>query len=403
MKKHALTLLVVIISFFSGNYLFAQVNPDSAEVVEVDRFSMEAGHLQVRDSTNNLPMPNEPVNFDQGPFITKGFGPNGEFVTYYNFDIQPTVPAPIYVLFRDGDTTPVAGQLNIIDDIPGEADYNDFWQVHKVTVPANYIANTVTSLEEITMANYPVEATDMLVNCPVVPKGSTATLRLNNGSPELTRGWYKNKVVYYFNFFEKELMTDSSGKVPLADIFVTFNINPNEPGGGPASGFKMDPITGRTHNVTSALPADSNYSPLWDVNVLDNMDFDSVKDLQSAMNATTLAEGVATVNCPIVEIAFTTDVKQEDNSRPDQYVLNQNYPNPFNPSTKISFSIPERQNVSLKIYNSLGQEVAVLVNNSLNAGNYSVEWKANNTASGIYFYQIITNNFIQSRKMILLR
>ena len=91
---------------------------------------------------------------------------------------------------------------------PGDTAYNDFWEVQKVTVPADYIANTVTSYQQIVDSGYTVEETSTLVNCPIVPDSSTAKLRLTNESTDLTRGWYNNKVVYYFNFSEKALMTD---------------------------------------------------------------------------------------------------------------------------------------------------------------------------------------------------
>ena len=133
--------------------------------------------------------------------------PNGENTIYYNFDVLSTTPAPIYVLFRSGETEPVAGQLNIVDVIPGDAGYNDFWLVNKVTVPSGYIANTITSLAEIMDKGFTITPTTSIVNCPIVPKGSVAAKRYSTSeSAELTRGWYKNKVVYYFNFFEKELM-----------------------------------------------------------------------------------------------------------------------------------------------------------------------------------------------------
>ncbi len=76
----------------------AQVDPDTAQKVSIDRFSADAGHLFVRDMMNNLPGPNVPINFDMEPFLSKGLGPNGEHISYYNFDAQPTAPAPIYVL-----------------------------------------------------------------------------------------------------------------------------------------------------------------------------------------------------------------------------------------------------------------------------------------------------------------
>lgn len=281
------------------------VDPDMAEEVSVDRFSSEAGNLFVRDANNGFPEANEPIDFDMTPaFITKGLGPDGELVQYYNFDVQPLTPAPIYVLFKDGASSPVDGQLNIIDVIPGDANYNDFWLVVKVTVPDDYVANTVTSYSEIVSKGYATSATDMIVNCPVVPKGSVATKRYSSSeSADLTRGWYNSKVVYYFNFTEK-MLTVVNGNVPTSDIFVSFNINPDMTGGGPPSGFKTEDgmDTGQTHNVPETLPEDDAYSPLWDVQIYDNMDFEGVGCIQTAMEATLMAEDAAVVNCPIVSV-----------------------------------------------------------------------------------------------------
>jgi len=96
------------------------------------------------------------------------------------------------------------------------------------------------------------------------------------------------------------LITGAS--VPLADIFVTFNVNPGLDGGGPASGFKTESDTEQTHNVLTALPGSAGYSPLWAVSPYDNADFERVKDLSSVQSATVLARDVAQVNCPVVEI-----------------------------------------------------------------------------------------------------
>jgi hypothetical protein len=393
-------MLVLILLQTASN---AQVDPDTAMKASIDRFSMEAGHLFVRDSTNNLPGPNEPINMDMEPFISMGLGPNGEFSTYYNFDVQPTTPAPIYVLFRDGEPSPVPDQLNIVDDIPGEAEYCDFWRVNKVTVPQAYVANTVVSYQQIVDAGYPIEQTDILVNCPIVPDGSTAMLRYNAGEDTaLSRGWYDSTVVYYFNFSEAPLMVDGSGMVPLSPIFVTFNINPGEPGGGPPSGFMTD-STGRTHNVPATLPGDAAYSPLWEVNIYDNADFGMVHDLASALMANILVSGAADVNCPIVDVSNSTAIGDDQNVQPDRYVLEQNYPNPFNPTTNISFTIPNSGLVSLKVFDALGREVATLVNEVKPAGNYLVNFNAENLASGIYFYRLQAGGFTQNHKMILLK
>lgn len=279
-------------------------NGEALEKVSVDRFSAEAGRLMVRSATNGLPASNAPIDFDQAPFITTGLSADGQIVQYYNFDVQSLKPAPIYVLFREGSSSPVEGQMNIIDSIPGEAGYNDFWNVVKVIVPNDYVANSIRSLESLEAAKYPQEKTTILVNCPVVPEGSTASKRLSGEATSLTQGWYKNKVVFYFNFGESDLATTADGLVPTSPIFVTFNINPDQPDGGPASGFVTAEGTTQTHNVLATLPGNEGYSPLWSVSVFDNAIFDSVSSLASIPADKILARGVANVNCPVVKFGL---------------------------------------------------------------------------------------------------
>lgn len=98
-----------------------------------------------------------------------------------------------------------------------------------------------------------------------------------------------------------------------------------------------------------------------------------------------------------------TDLKIENNSLPSAYSLSQNYPNPFNPQTEIKFALPEPGNVSLIIYDAIGKEVAVLVNNYLNAGSYKYSWNASGFTSGIYLYRIVTKNFTTVKKMIYMK
>ncbi len=275
-------------------------DPNTAERVSVDRFSAAAGKLMIRDAANGLPAANAAINFDQAPFITTGLGPSGQVVEYYNFDIQSVDPAPIYVLFKEGETAPVSGQLNIINVLPGESGYNDFWQVFKVTVPADYRSNQVASFDEVQAAGYDVEPTTTIVNCPVVPEASTASKRLGGGSTGLIMGWYKEKVVLYFTFDEKALST-SGGTIPTSPIYVCFNINADEVGGGPPSGFKVEAGTMQTHNVVATIPSSVGYSPLWLVNAYDNAKFDDVNDLTTAQTSTSMNLG-ATVNCPVVSV-----------------------------------------------------------------------------------------------------
>jgi hypothetical protein len=85
------------------------------------------------------------------------------------------------------------------------------------------------------------------------------------------------------------------------------------------------------------------------------------------------------------------------------YSLSQNFPNPFNPSTVISFQLPVSGNVILKVYDVLGNEVATLVDEYKNAGSYEVEFKANNLSSGTYFYQLKTDDYLETKKIMLLK
>jgi len=104
-----------------------------------------------------------------------------------------------------------------------------------------------------------------------------------------------------------------------------------------------------------------------------------------------------------VKYSQTTTGINYSNEIPVGFSLNQNYPNPFNPSTKISFTLPSSSNVSLKVFNMLGQEVSELVNKNLEPGKYSVDFNAEKLSSGIYFYKISSGDFIQTKKMIIIK
>lgn len=90
-------------------------------------------------------------------------------------------------------------------------------------------------------------------------------------------------------------------------------------------------------------------------------------------------------------------------SVPSSYDLSQNYPNPFNPSTNIKFTLPEQGNVSLKVFDRLGREVADLVSGYRSAGTYEINFDASQLSSGIYFYKLSTDNFVNTKKMTLLK
>lgn len=88
---------------------------------------------------------------------------------------------------------------------------------------------------------------------------------------------------------------------------------------------------------------------------------------------------------------------------PEEYYLSQNYPNPFNPSTRINYSIPKNSYVTIKIYNLLGQEISTLFKGTRKPGNYSVTFEGAGLASGVYLYQLVSDDYMETKKMILIK
>ena len=105
-------------------------------------------------------------------------------------------------------------------------------------------------------------------------------------------------------------------------------------------------------------------------------------------------------------IQFVTQplgVSNNNKEIPSDYSLSQNYPNPFNPATHVKFTLPKDGNVSLKVYDMLGNEIASYVNGFLKAGSYNADIDASNWASGVYFYKLITPEFTATKKMMLVK
>jgi len=88
---------------------------------------------------------------------------------------------------------------------------------------------------------------------------------------------------------------------------------------------------------------------------------------------------------------------------PTEFALYQNYPNPFNPATEIAFSLSVKVRATLRIYDMLGREIATLIDEEKNPGRYSIRWDAGRYASGVYFYRLIAGDFVQTRKLSLIK
>ncbi|PJA97978.1 MAG: hypothetical protein CO128_09690 [Ignavibacteriales bacterium CG_4_9_14_3_um_filter_30_11] len=104
---------------------------------------------------------------------------------------------------------------------------------------------------------------------------------------------------------------------------------------------------------------------------------------------------------PLSEIITYLEVTSSE--PPNTFTLAQNYPNPFNPSTIIRYGLPKEGFVTLNVYDMLGREVKILVNEFKSAGSYSVDFNASNLASGIYFYQMQAGDFVQTKKLLLMK
>ncbi|MBN1634775.1 MAG: T9SS type A sorting domain-containing protein [Ignavibacteria bacterium] len=105
----------------------------------------------------------------------------------------------------------------------------------------------------------------------------------------------------------------------------------------------------------------------------------------------------------LVSPTVITGLTPNNELTPKKFELSQNYPNPFNPTTIINFALPTSSKVTLKVYNVLGEEVASLVNSNLTAGTYNYEFDASNLSAGVYFYRLRTDNFTETKKMMLVK
>jgi hypothetical protein len=113
-------------------------------------------------------------------------------------------------------------------------------------------------------------------------------------------------------------------------------------------------------------------------------------------------------DCVTIKYSQSLGVNQISSEIPEKFSLSQNYPNPFNPSTKISFAIPsyvksEMSNVKIIIYDVLGREVQILVDENLSPGTYEIDFDGSNLPSGVYYYVLTSSDFTQTKKMVLIK
>jgi hypothetical protein len=287
----------------SGTTGDGALDPDTAPVAEIDRFQDGFATLFKRSGpvfdpmnvSKVVPEPNAPIDMDN--FLVMALGPAGEKVTYYSLDIVPPVAREAYSIVG-ADGKPIKDQLPIIDSIPGDKDYTDFFTITQVTVKDGYVANTLHSVADVEKAigdgSATEKATDQMVNWSVVPKGTTAKLKFLGKTVTGFRAWYDDKVAYYMEF-ETDLKAPADNMIPTVPIYVIFKDDMS-----PAMGFATEAGSKQTHNVIALLPGQAGYSSYWDHSVGKLSGFDTVTDLASA-EANVKAKAPVIVNCPVVE------------------------------------------------------------------------------------------------------
>jgi hypothetical protein len=123
----------------------------------------------------------------------------------------------------------------------------------------------------------------------------------------------------------------------------------------------------------------------------------------ATLNGRALALTAVTLNANTVVVPGNATAIGNTGSVAHNFSLEQNYPNPFNPSTRIQYSLEKAVQVSLKVYNLLGQDVATLVNDQQEAGSYTVSFNALNLSSGVYFYRFEAGSFVSMKKLVLMK
>jgi hypothetical protein len=233
-----------------------------APLLFVDRFSDKAAKRLRRDRVRGLPGPNEPIHLDAAPFLLELTGPGGRKARCYDLDLRPPTPARFYV-FYDAQGNYILTQFPIVDVAPGDPGYTDVWDLWKVTAPTSYRADNslrdMKTLERLLAdkeSGYTAERTGALLNGPIVPEGSSASMKADrrDGAAALRYVWYRGKRAPYL-YFEQTLRI-TGDLAPVSSMTVVTATGATT--GAPAS----DPLASATTIDLPALPGDPGYSPL---------------------------------------------------------------------------------------------------------------------------------------------
>lgn len=230
---------------------------------------------------------------------------------------------------------------------------------------------------------------------------------------------------YYWQVRAKDVITTNTSAWSSLGFFT---VSPGASSVVPIAGSPINgyPINSTLARVSWVIPAPSSSKLTYDFEYADNKEFNNSVKITGLTTNSVVLEGLEKNKSYYWRVASRTDkgevsdysapavfstgnvVGVKETSIPAEFTLYQNYPNPFNPATVIKYSLPKNSYVNLKIYDMLGREIKTLISKEHQAGTYSVEWNGddnfgNKVSSGIYLYKIMADNFVATKKMLLIK
>jgi len=328
-------------------------------------------------------------------YSSGGLGQPGVWLDHL-FDLTPYVGNTVYLRFR----------FDTVDDL-----YNGFrgWFIDNVSVTdAAMPAPVITSIDPSTVSPFEhfVITGQNFVNGAVIEVGGIpaqaaifSATRAFVEAPFLASGQYDVKLTNPDGQFDLVSNGLTIANTPPPSIF---GINPDSALVGSSVAVT---ITGEDFQAGAAVEIGG--FPLANLSVVDPFTItgDSPSNLPVGIYNVRVINPDGQVDQLVLAFTVysTTAIEPVGGTLPNEYELAQNFPNPFNPATHIRFSVPRAGHVRLTVHNILGQAVAVLVNETLPAGNYLADFQSGNLSSGVYFYRLEAGGFQQTRKMLLTR
>lgn len=208
-------------------------------------------------------------------------------------------------------------------------------------------------------------------------------------------------------------LTTLSGQYKINYVITEDNLVYNQTGNGNCPGGSSWIHNWVTRNIVNGAAGDNVNSGTWNNNQTYNLSFNTTLDgswisgncrlNMFVYNGTNGTSNSSEIQGSIKRDIDITGISKQGTMIPVKYELSQNYPNPFNPTTNIQIAIPKGENVSFKIYDVTGRLVETYLDGFVKAGNYNIEVDASKYASGVYFYTLYTKDFVQTKKMIVLK